>query len=93
MTTYVYRNGKLIEKSKAAPLGGLFVISDEMRPTINHATGKVYDSKAKFRAATRAAGCIEVGNERIPERAPAKLDRGQRREHIRQAIYELRNGR
>lgn len=93
MTTYVYRDGKLIEKSKAAPLGGVFVISDTMAPTINHADGKRYDSKAKFRAATRSAGCIEVGNERVPERAPQKLDKRERREHIRQAIYELRNGR
>jgi hypothetical protein len=93
MTTYVYRNGKLVEKSKAAPLGGLFVISDEMSASVNHADGRVYTSKAKFRAATKSMGCIEIGNEKIPERKPIKLDRHQRREHIRQAIYELRNGR
>lgn len=91
MTTYVYRNGKLVEKSKAARWGGLFVISDTMDAMRNHADGKIYDSKAKFRAVTKAAGCIEIGNEKIPERKPVKLDRYQRREQIRQAIYELRN--
>jgi hypothetical protein len=66
------------------------VITDNI-DAINHADGKRYTSKAKFRAATKAAGCIEIGNEKIPERKPIKLDRYQRREQIRQAIYELRN--
>ncbi len=93
MTTYVYRNGRLIEKSKAEPLSGVFVISDEMAPSLHHADGRIYDSKAKFRAATKSSGCIEIGNETLKPRQPVKLDRGQRREDIRQALYELRNGR
>ncbi len=93
MTTYVYRDGVLIEKHKAAPLNTVHVISDTMNATINHADGKRYDSKAKFRQATKSSGCIEVGNETLKPRQPVKLDRGQRREHIRQALYELRNGR
>jgi len=58
------------------------VIGDEMPPTLNHADGNIYESKSAFRAATRAAGYYEVGNdllshqsdqrtpiaERIPER-------------------------
>lgn len=91
--TFVYRNGKLVPKHKAAPRGGLFVISDAMAPTLHHADGRLYDSKAKFRATTKAHGCIEVGNEPLKPRAPVKLDRGERREHIRQALYEARNGR
>lgn len=95
MPTYVMRSGKLIEKHKAAPLPGHYVISDEMPATRHMADGKHYTSKAKFRAATRAAGCIEVGNETATVMKPRKrigLDRGQRREAIRQAIYELKNG-
>jgi len=37
------------------------LIMDEMPPTKHPATGEVYTSKAKFRAATKAAGCEEVG--------------------------------
>lgn len=70
-----------------------YVISDSM-PAMKHmATGETIDSKAKFRQATKAAGCIELGNEPIRNRAPIKLDSGKRREAIRKTIYDLRNGR
>ncbi|HEV7237263.1 MAG TPA: hypothetical protein VGN15_13830 [Ktedonobacteraceae bacterium] len=96
MTTYVYRNGKLVDKSRAAPKhagsGASYVISDEMAPTRHMADGKFYTSKKKFRDATRAAGCVEVGNETatlLKPRAPITLDRGARREAIRHAIHQL----
>ena len=70
-----------------------YVISDTMSPTKHMATGQIFDSKAKFRATTRATGCVEIGSESIKPRAPIKLDGGKRREAIRKSIYELRNGR
>lgn len=70
-----------------------YVISDEMQALKHHATGEIMTSKRAFSRATRAAGCVELGNETIQARAPAKLDRGQRREDIKRAIYDLRNGR
>jgi hypothetical protein len=94
--TFVYRNGKLVPKHKAAPLKTdphFYVISDTMNPTRHMASGRVFDSKRAFREETRAHGCIEVGNEPLKPRTPIRLDKGQRRDHIRQAIYELRNGR
>jgi hypothetical protein len=96
MTTYVYRNGKLVEKHLAEPLHvdpKFYVISDTTDPVRNHADGKIYDSKAKFRAATKAMGCVEIGNETLKPREPIKLDKRERREHIQRAIYDLRNGR
>ena len=69
------------------------VISDTMIPTKHMATGEVLDSKSKFRRATKAAGCVEIGNEPIKPRPPIQLSRGQRRDDIRKAIYDLRNGR
>jgi hypothetical protein len=77
--------------SDAAPA----VISDCMSETKHMADGKVYTSKAKFRQATKAAGCVEVGNELSTlqkPRKPVALDRAQRRDDIRRSIYELRNG-
>lgn len=99
MTTFVYRNGKLVDKAKAPPREGIhgqssFVISDEMAPTRHMADCKIYTSKTKFRQATRAHGCVEVGTETptlLKARAPVTLDRGQRRDAIRQAIHQLRN--
>lgn len=95
MTTYVMRNGKLVLKSEAVPIfpanPAAFVISDTMAPLKHMGTGRIIDSKAQFRADTRASGCIEIGNEVSRPAAPIKLDRGQRRDDIRRAIYELRN--
>jgi len=99
MTTFVYRNGKLVDKNKAGPKNekldtASFVISDEMEATRHMATGEYLTSKAKFRQATRAAGCVEVGNETstlLKPRQKVELDRGARREAIQRAVYELRN--
>lgn len=71
-------------------------ISDSMEPTRHMADGKYYSSKHKFRQATRAAGCVEVGNETkyVTQRAKPKLtnmDKRARREDIKKAIHELKN--
>jgi len=74
---------------------GLYVISDEMEPTRHMADNQYFTSKSKFRENTRAHGCIEYGNEvraLTKPRNPVPLDRGKRRDDIRRAIYELRNG-
>ncbi len=94
MTTYVMRNGQLVDKRDAEPARNpaTYVISDHMPALRNHADGRTYDSKARFRAATKAAGCIEIGNEKLPDRKPAKLDKAKRRDDIRKAIYDLKNG-
>lgn len=74
---------------------GLYVISDEMAATRHMADGNHYTSKAKFRAATKAAGCVEYGNDSSfgKPRKPIPLSREKRREDIQRTIYELKNGR
>ncbi len=99
MPCYVIRDGKLVEKHLAGPKYGgngkvHNVIRDEMEPTRHMADNKFYTSKAKFRAATKAAGCVEVGNEiptMLKPRAPAILDRAARRDAIRRAVSEIRS--
>lgn len=91
MTTYVWRNGKIIEKSKAPPrTGGAFVISDNMQPLVHPITGKKMDSKSQFRAVTRAHGCVEVGNEvQRDTRRIEGFDSQSRKRDIAQAISQL----
>lgn len=102
-STWVYRpnhpaaneNG-MVERHLADPIRSdpkVYVISDTMDPARHMATGRVFDSKSKFRAETRASGCIEVGNDilKAKPREPVKLDKRERRENIREAIYHLRN--
>ena len=74
----------------------IHVIKDEMEATRHMADGRMYTSKKKFRDATRAHGCIEVGNEVKTLTAPRQFtmpSREQRRDHIRRAIWELKNER
>ena len=98
MTTYVLRKGRLVEKSRAAPKPGSglpYVISDEMPETRHMADGRHYTSKQKFRQATRAAGCVEVGNETATLLRPRKATmptRQERREAIRQAVRRQLHG-
>ena len=71
-------------------------IPDEMAPTRHMINGRLYTSKKKFRDETRARGCVEVGNETatlLKPRKPIELDRRQRRDDIKRAIWEIRNGR
>jgi hypothetical protein len=97
--TYVWRNGQLYEKGTEPQqeVGGNapYVISDTMEPLRHMATGRMISSKAAFRAETRAAGCVEVGNDPslTRPRKPVPLSREKRRDDIRRTIYELRNGR
>ncbi len=72
-SSYVWRDGKLVDKRFAAPLvvalpraPGVFapgLIRDSMEPIPHPCTGVLMDSKAAFRAVTRAHGCEEIGSE------------------------------
>lgn len=97
MPTYVIRNGNVVEKGGSLDIevyehnSAPYVISDSMDGLKHHGTGRITDSKSEFRKMTKAAGCLEVGNEKIQPRKPIRLDRRQRREDIKRSIYDLRN--
>ena len=102
MTAYVYRPNHpeadqfgMVPADIAGPRyegsSAPAVISDTMEPLRHHGTGKVTDSKSRFRADTKASGCIEIGTEPIRARKAIPLDRRQRREDIQRTIYNLRN--
>ena len=64
--TYVYRDGQLVEKHLAAPIGenqSAYVISDSMDTIRSMADGQLYDSKSAYRKNLRANGCYEMGND------------------------------
>lgn len=72
-SSFVWRDGKLVDKRVAAPLvvampraPGIHapgLIRDSMEPIPHPCTGVLMDSKAAFRAVTRAHGCEEMGND------------------------------
>lgn len=94
MTTYVLRNGKFVEKASADWVDAPQVITDEIAATRHMADGKYYTSKRRFRQATKDAGCVEIGTEAplTKPRKPVELDRRQRREDIKRAMVQVRDG-
>lgn len=94
MTTYVYRNGELIEKhlvehdeDKRSPLGAPMIISDSMAPIRSMADGKMHDSKSSYLKGVHNAGCRVVGNDRLDAPAPKALPRAGH--DIKRAIQQL----
>ena len=90
----------MTKESKQMMIGNqpvtLNFISDSMEPTRHMCNGKMYTSKKKFRDETRARGCIEIGNETktvLTPRKPKLLDKRKRRDDIKRAVWELKNGR
>ena len=66
MTTYVLRNGQLIDKSKAPPLSGVFdsgtYIMPDIKPFVTQ-DSKEITSRSELRAYEQANGVKQVGND------------------------------
>lgn len=95
MTTYVMRDGKLVEKHLAAPKGSSFVrgvISDSIPDLVHPATGKKMDSKSAFRKVTKDHGYIEMGNERQVDRRHEHLNRQNFSKDVTEAVRKLNDG-
>lgn len=95
--TFVYRNGKLVEKGgpediRTAParssLAFPMIVSDYMLEA-EHVDGKFYTSKRAFRQVTRERGYIEVGTEKLPAATPPKPDRKAIRASLERAKARL----
>ena len=91
--TWVYRNGRLVEKGgpedvrpmpQRSDLPMPMLISDDM-PAAEHVDGRFYTSKAAFRQVTRAHGLTEVGTEKLNRPKP-KMSKAQREQGINQAV-------
>ena len=84
--------GKGDEWKKPVRYKTLNFISDETQPIVHPMNGKRYTSKKKFRAETKAHGCIEVGNdpEILRKRKPIELSRQERVDHIKHSIEQLK---
>lgn len=90
-TTYVLRDGVLVEKHHAPPLSGFApnVISDAMAPIRSHADGRIYDSKSAYRQGLRATGCVEVGNDKAPFDSRPDFNPGRAAHDIKRALEQL----
>lgn len=78
-TTYIYRDGKLVDKRfaprlppKRSHLTAPYIRSDGMDAIVSQADGRSYDSKSAYERSVRAAGCEIVGNDSSLFREPAE---------------------
>lgn len=63
-----------------------YVIQDTTDPFVSHLDGKTYDSKSEYRRTLKAAGMVELGNDKIKPR-PREEDRSLGRD-IAQAMKD-----
>ena len=59
--TFIYRDGRLLEKKSDRKETGLQIIPD-LKPYQSMITGETIDGRAAHRNHLRRHGCIEVGN-------------------------------
>lgn len=87
----IMENGKFVWKDKDEYYNvkpRVHVIGDEMTPAQHPMDGKFYDSKSAFREVTRAHGCYEVGNDRLPGKPTEDQVRRENRASVSRAIRE-----
>lgn len=60
--TYVLRNGKLVPKSEAPPLSGVFHVMSDIKPFVTQ-DGRPIESRSHLRAYEQANGVKQVGND------------------------------
>lgn len=62
---HIWHNGEWLDVTdwKRPPRKAPAIIRDGMDALVHPATGEVFDSKSAFRAATRAAGLVELGTD------------------------------
>lgn len=99
MTRYVWTGDTWVPAPPCSPPGraraGLvapMLIRDHMAPVQHPVTGEILDSKSAFRARTRDAGCVELGNDAPVESTPYAADRKQIRADIVTAMQQSEQG-
>lgn len=90
---YIWRDGDWLDVTdwKRAPHVGPYIIRDGMPDALHPANGATYDSKSAFRAATRAAGMIEMGTDAPMTPAP-RAEMPPVADSVREAVTMLEQG-
>jgi hypothetical protein len=72
--------------------GRVAIISDCQEPLLHPVTGEILDSKSQFRARTRAAGCLELGNDAPAGNFRPQGSKKELRRDISEAISMVEQG-
>jgi hypothetical protein len=87
MTTYVWKNGKMVEKRAQKTAPALQIIPD-IQPYKSMIDGSMVTSRSRHRTMLRDNNCIEVGNEKM-ETTYAPPDREGRRKVLREQLADM----
>lgn len=87
MTTYVWENGKMVEKRAQKTSPALQIIPD-IQPYKSMIDGSMVTSRSRHRTMLRDNNCIEVGNEKM-ETTYAPPDREKRRAVLREQLADM----
>jgi len=87
-TTYVMRNGELVEKHKANDETDAPMIMGDITPYQSMIDGSMIQSRSRHREHLRANGCIEVGNESMETKLTAPSNE-KRREVLAQQLGNM----
>ena len=87
-TTYVMRNGELVEKHKANDETNAPMIMGDIAPYQSMIDGSMIQSRSRHREHLKANGCIEVGNESMETKLTAPSGE-KRREVLAQQLGNM----
>lgn len=87
MVTYVFRDGKVVEKGAALRTNAHQIMPD-IAPYKSMIDGHMVGSRSEHRVHLRDHGCIEVGNESM-ETKLAPPDREARRKVLREQLWNM----
>jgi len=87
-TTYVMRNGELVEKHQANDGKQAPMIMGDIAPYQSMIDGSMIQSRSRHREHLKANGCIEVGNESMETKLNAPSNE-KRREVLAQQLGNM----
>lgn len=77
---------------KRSDLPAPMLIGDEMPPTQHQCNGEILTSKAAFRAITKAHGCVEVGNDKLPPKQRHRTSCAEVKKTVQKAVARVERG-
>jgi hypothetical protein len=85
--TYVYQDGKMVEKLQSPPKEKLHYVQDDIKPYKSMADGSIISSRSQHRRHLKRHGCIEIGNEKMETKVQAPKD--TRRDVLRSQLANM----
>jgi len=86
--SWVYINGEAIEKGEYDAEPAAHYVMNDIQPYQSMIDGSMITSRSRHREHLQAHGCIEVGNEKMENRAPPPVQ-SQRRDILRQQVGNM----